>query len=134
MRLKFLAGALTLTALVGCGGGGSSSGSVSTDPAIVTQPATQAVAVGADVAFSVSATGSGLSYQWYEIPSGSTTGTAISMASSSTYRISAVTTGSSGGYYVQVTNGVGSVQSNTATLTVSASTGGGTVVVSSKPR
>ena len=84
-------------------------------PVITTQPASQAVASGANATFTVAATGSGLTYQWYQ---GST---AISGATSSTLTLTGVTTANAGNYSVKVTNSSG--QAITATgfaLTVGA--------------
>ena len=83
-------------------------------PVITTQPASQTVAVGGTVTFSVVATtASGtLSYQWYQdnsiIPSGTT----------STFGIANVQVANAGNYSVTVTNSAGSVTSANATLTV----------------
>ncbi|MCW3096232.1 MAG: uncharacterized protein JWL77_1850 [Chthonomonadaceae bacterium] len=71
----------------------------------------------------VTASGSGLSYQWYKDT------VAISGATSAGYSITTTATTDSGSYYVIVTNSAGHVQSNSVTLTVSASTGTGTVTV-----
>lgn len=76
-------------------------------PVITTQPASQAVASGANATFTVAATGSGLTYQWYQ---GST---AISGATSSTLALTGVTSANAGNYSVKVTNSSG--QAITAT-------------------
>ncbi len=83
-------------------------------PSITAQPANQTVAAGQSATFSVSATGtSPLSYQWQK------NGTAISGATSASYTTPATTSSDNGAQFtVTVTNSVGSVTSNAATLTV----------------
>jgi hypothetical protein len=85
---------------------------VDTGPAITGHPQSQVVNVGQPVAFTVSATGAGLTYQWRK------NGTNISGATSSSYAISSVTTADAGSYSCLVSNTCGSVESQTATLTV----------------
>lgn len=85
-------------------------------PAIATQPANQTVTEGRSVGFSVVATGSPLpTYQWRK------DGNAIPGATGRAYIIPAANTGHSGGYAVSVSNSAGTVTSNTALLTVTAS-------------
>jgi hypothetical protein len=81
-------------------------------PAITTQPTSSTVTAGANVTFTVVASGVGLSYQWRK------DGTAITGATSATYSLSAVQAANAGSYTVVVTNTAGSVTSNAATLTV----------------
>src|SRR5271163_997316 len=83
-------------------------------PLMITQPGNQAVTVGQTATFSVTATGTGpLTYQWF------VNGVPISGATSSTYTTPPTTAGQSGSVYtVTVSNSVGSVTSNGATLTV----------------
>src|SRR6202789_1208889 len=83
-------------------------------PLIITQPVNQTVAVGQTATFSVTATGSAtLTYQWFK------GGVAISGATSSTYTTPATVTGDSGSLFtVTVSNSLGTVTSNPATLTV----------------
>ena len=84
-------------------------------PAITTQPAAQSVTAGQTATFSVIATGTSLKYQWKK------GGTDISGATSSTYTTPATSMADSGAAYsVSVSNSVGSVTSNNATLTVTA--------------
>ena len=81
---------------------------VNTPPVIGAQPAAQAVCSGNTAAFTVAATGSGLTYQWY----GSSG--AISGATSASY-----TTGAAGSYYCVVSGTCSpAATSNTAALTV----------------
>jgi hypothetical protein len=95
-------------------------------PTITGQPASQSVAVGASVAFTVTASGDGpLTYQWKK------DGGDISGATSATYTIGSTSSASAGSYTVAVTNAYGTVTSSPATLSVSTpstpppSTGGG---------
>ena len=89
-------------------------------PSITTQPASQTITAGQTATFSVTASGTTpLSYQWRK------NGTAISGATSSSYTTPAETTSDNGAQFtVVVTNSVGSVTSNAATLTVNAATPG----------
>ena len=88
-------------------------GSTGTAPAITTQPSSQTVAPGANVTFSVVATGSPTpTYQWKK------GGTDIAGATLPTLPLPNVQAGDAGSYTVVVTNSAGSVTSSTATLTV----------------
>jgi hypothetical protein len=93
-------------------------------PTIITQPVGQTVATGGTTSFTVVAAGSGtLTYQWYRIPAGSTTATAVSGATSATYNVPATsTTNANNGdkYYVIVSNAYGQVVSQQVTLAVGA--------------
>jgi outer membrane protein assembly factor BamB len=102
----------------GCGGGSSSQGP--TAPSISKQPVSQSVTVGQSATFSVVATGtSPLSYQWQK------NGVAISSGAISpaytTPPTLATDTGSQ--FSVVVSNSVGQLTSNPATLTVLATAG-----------
>jgi hypothetical protein len=81
---------------------------------ITTQPPSQAVASGQTATFSVVANGTApLGYQWQK------DGAAISGATSASYTTPATTASDSGATFrVVVTNSVGSVTSNSATLTI----------------
>ena len=83
-------------------------------PAITTQPTSQAVTAGANVNFTVTASGTApLSYQWR------LNGANISGATSATLALTSVTVGQSGGSYTCfVTNSAGNATSSAATLTV----------------
>ena len=84
-------------------------------PSITVQPASQTITSGQSATLFVTATGSGqLSYQWYQGNSGNTTTTVG--GNSSTFTTPALTATTS--YWVKVTNSAGSVNSNTATVTV----------------
>jgi len=93
--------------------------STSGAPTITAQPASQSVATGASVSFSVTVTGtSPLSFQWRK------DGSSISGATASSLALSSVTTSDAGSYDVVVSNSVGSVTSSAATLSVTTSTSG----------
>ncbi len=97
-------------------------------PTITTQPVSQTITAGNSVTFTVAASGTGtLAYQWYF------GGTAISGATNSTYSIAAVAATDAGSYYVTVTNSIGSVSSNAATLTVTTATGDTTPTITTQP-
>ncbi len=84
-------------------------------PGIQTQPQSQTVTSGSNVQLSVTASGRpALAYQWYF------NGTAISGATSNTYSLSSVQAGNAGAYTVAITNAMGTVTSDQATLTVTA--------------
>ncbi|NYF51548.1 beta strand repeat-containing protein [Tunturiibacter gelidoferens] len=91
-------------------------------PTIITQPMSQTAAIGSTPTLTVVAVGSPtLTYQWYQKPAGSVTGTAVSGATSSTYTVPATATtinNDQDGYYVIVTNSYGSALSETATLAI----------------
>jgi hypothetical protein len=105
--------------VAGAGGSATSNAAtltVSGPPSITGQPANRSVTAGQTATFSVTATGSGtLAYQWKK------GGVAVRGATSSSYTTPATTTADSGSQFtVTVTNSVGSVNSNAATLTVAA--------------
>ncbi len=113
-------GTLTLTdnasnspQVISLTGTGSTTSAVA--PSITTQPASRTVTAGQTAAFTVAATGTApLTYQWKR------NGTAISGATSSSYTTPATTSSDNGAQFtVVVSNSVGSVTSNAATLTVS---------------
>jgi hypothetical protein len=89
-------------------------------PAIQTQPQSETVTAGSSVQFSVIASGRpAVTYQWYF------GGILISGATASTYNLSNPQASNAGNYTVLVSNMVGNVTSNAATLTVNAPGGGG---------
>ena len=91
-------------------------------PTIITQPVGQTVAVGGTTSFTVTASGTPtVSFQWYRIPAGQKTGTAISGATSATYNVPATATTSANdqdAYYVIVSNPYGQATSQLAPLAV----------------
>jgi hypothetical protein len=92
----------------------SSSTTTNTAPAITTQPSSVTVTAGLSATFSVIASGSApLTYQWFR------DGTTINGATQASYVLSASTAADSGATFsVTVSNSLGSVNSNSATLTV----------------
>jgi chitodextrinase len=92
----------------------SATDGTSLPPAITTQPASQTVSSGQTATFNVVATGTApLSYQWQK------NGANITGATSASYTTPAATTADSGSTFrVIVSNSLGSVTSNSATLTV----------------
>ena len=88
-------------------------GALPAAPSIQTHPQNQTVTAGTSVQFTVAATGfPPPTYQWTK------DGAAISGATGSSLNLSNVQTGDAGNYAVIVTNSLGSVTSNAATLTV----------------
>ena len=83
-------------------------------PTITTQPASQTINAGQTATFSVTASGTApLTYQWFQ------NGTAIGGATSTSYTTPVESVANSGTQFsVTVSNSAGSVNSNTATLTV----------------
>ena len=94
---------------------------VQSPPAITAQPAAVTTCVGSPATFSVTATGTNLSYQWQSAASCAGVFTNIAGATSSTYIIAAPTVAMSGTAYHVVITGVcvpASVTSNCVVLTV----------------
>jgi len=93
-------------------------------PAIVAQPADQAVVAPASATFNVTATGTSLSYDWQVSTDGGTTFTDVAGAPDApSLTIASSAVGQSGQRYrVRVSNPAGSVTSNPALLTVTAAT------------
>ncbi len=94
-------------------------------PTIITQPQGISVAVnGTTASFTVVASGTSppaLTYQWYRIPAGSVSGTAIVGATAATYNVpggSAAAANDQDRYYVKVSNSYGQAVSQDATLAV----------------
>ena len=97
------------------------SSSTCTPPAITTQPASKTITAGQSTTLSVVASGTTpLSYQWYVGASGNTT----SPVTGGTGSFINVTPASTTSYWVRVSNACGSANSSTATVTVTAATGG----------
>lgn len=103
--------ALAAIALAGCGGSGGGSGALAA-PKITTQPKNVTANVGGSATFRVSASGKGLTYQWFRNAS------AIPGATSATLTINPVSAQDFGTYYVQVTNATSVVNSGFATLSL----------------
>lgn len=84
-------------------------------PEITTQPSEVEVASGSCALLTVVASGANLKYQWYK------DGSAISGETYATLCIKSASTSSEGSYYVIVKNTAGSVQSDSAALTIGTS-------------
>src|ERR1035437_5731725 len=98
-------------------------------PVISIQPQSVVAAPGSSAVFLVVADGSApLAYQWM------LNGTAIASATNTSYIDGSVQPGDAGAYTVVVTNGVGSVTSQAATLTFSASATATSPVFSTQPK
>jgi hypothetical protein len=82
-------------------------------PVITSQPVSATVTSGGSASFSVTATGA-TGYQW------TFNGNNISGATGASYTLSSVTAANAGSYRVVVSNAAGSLNSDTATLTVNA--------------
>jgi len=82
------------------------------DPAILAHPQNQIAIIGSNATFTVTAGGTGLSYQWRK------DGADISGANAASYTRTAVTFADQGGYDVVVTGAYGALTSSVATLTV----------------
>jgi sugar lactone lactonase YvrE len=89
---------------------------VNTAPTITAQPANQTVIAGSTTTLSVTATGNpAVTYQWRK------DGVNLSGATSNALSLSNVTSANAGSYTCVITNTVGSITSNSATLTVNPS-------------
>jgi hypothetical protein len=102
-------------------------------PAVTGQPASQAVASGSTVVFTVAATGSPLSYQWSSpggqpLADGAFAGGAISGSSGPTLVINGATAANAGAYTCTITNSGGSVTTAGATLSINSATDAGRLV------
>jgi hypothetical protein len=95
---------------------------INVPPTIVQQPVSQTVAIGSTPTLTVVASGTpNLTYAWYRVPAGATTGTAIPGASSASYVVPASATtiaNNQDAYYVVVTNAIGQAASQSALLTI----------------
>jgi uncharacterized repeat protein (TIGR01451 family) len=89
---------------------------VNTPLTIVTPPANQSVCVGGTATFTVGVTGSPVSYQWYKGQALLTGQTSNSLV------LASVATGDAATYSVVTSGGCGTVQTNSAILSVNAST------------
>ena len=88
-------------------------------PAITTQPQNLSVSAGSSAAFSVVATGSALTYQWQRSNDAGVTFSNVAGATAASYSLTAAAAGDDNARFrVVVSNSIGSVTSNPATLTV----------------
>ena len=116
------AGNYSVTVTNGVGSVTSSIAIVAVGSSITANPASVSLHPTQTALFSVSGQGLGpLSYQWYQIPSGGTTGVALSGATSSDYVTPPVDISYDGAqYYATVTDACGPLTSAEASLTVTA--------------
>ena len=116
------AGNYSVTVTNGVGRVTSSVAVVAVGSSITSNPTSLSLHPAQTALFSVLGQGIGpLSYQWYQIPSGGTTGLALSGATSSSYVTPAVDATYNGAqYYATVTDSCGPLTSTDATLTVTA--------------
>jgi len=106
----------TVTLTIGSGGGGSPAA-----PSFTTQPSSQTISDGGTVIFSVGVAGSpSPACQWYFGGNALSDGNGISGSATATLVISGAGAANVGNYYCTATNSSGSVQSNTATLSLAA--------------
>lgn len=96
---------------------------VNTAPAITGQPVNVAVCSGSGASFTVTATGSGIGYQWEMSTDGGTTWNPIGGATSATYTIASTTTGMNNNRYRCIVTGTctPAAVSSAAILTVNSS-------------
>ena len=100
-------------ALTSCGGGGGGGSPINTAPQIDIQPLSTSVYEGVQAVFSLGASGSSLTYQWWK------NGVPVSGATSPTYTITTTTVADNGASIYVIVSGSGApVTSNTVTLTV----------------
>ncbi len=90
--------------------------SLSSGPQILTQPSGKFTSVGGSATFTVTAAGSGLTYQWY------LNGTPISGATLSSYTVTNAQASDAGTYTVMVTDSQGTITSFPVTLSVNTGT------------
>jgi len=91
---------------------GTATLAVNTPPVVTTQPVSIAQCVGGNATFSVTATGTGLTYQWRK------NGTNIPGATGSSLTLTSITPADAGNYDVLITGTCGNAASVAATLTV----------------
>jgi hypothetical protein len=113
-------GNYSVTVTNGLGSVASTLASVVVGSSITSNPISRSVSATQTATFSVSATGlSPFAYQWFQIPSGGTTGVAIPDATSSIYTTPAVDSSYNGSqYYATVTDSCSTMTSTDASLTV----------------
>lgn len=120
-RARLLISTAAILAIAGCGSGskngsGGNGGNGDVAPTITSEPSPLTVTAGQSATFSVTATGKPApAYQWQK------NSTNISGATTSSYTIGSTTTSDAGSYQVVVSNSVGTVTSNSASLTVDSS-------------
>ncbi len=121
---------LMALSLSGCQGYSSPGGNGPSAPYITTQPVNQTVNAGQTATFTAAATGSPTpTAQWQVSTDGGVTFSNLSGATSTTLSFTTVASQTGNKYRVVFTNTAGSVNSSAATLTVNATTTGGTTDV-----
>jgi uncharacterized delta-60 repeat protein len=103
---------ITVTPVAGSCNGQPVSFTITVTSVITTQPQPQTVCSGSAASFSVTASGTGATYQWKK------DGADINGATSSTYSIASATAANAGQYSVAVTGSCGTVTSTTVALVV----------------
>jgi tripartite-type tricarboxylate transporter receptor subunit TctC len=117
--LRWLALFVMSALVAACGGGGGGGGTgpapVAMAPSITSHPASVSAAPGATATFGVTASGDSLSYQWHQ------DGVEIAGATGTSYTTPPLSAADNGAAFtVTVSNSLGSVTSNVATLTTGA--------------
>lgn len=107
---------VVITASCGSVTSAQASLTVNAGSAITTQPSSQTVCAGANVTFTVAATGTGLGFQWRR------GGVDLPGATGASLTLNNVTASDAGNYDVVVSASCGNLTSNIATLTVNATT------------
>jgi len=121
---------LMVLSLAGCQGYSSPGGNGPNAPYITTQPVNQTVNAGQTATFTAAATGSPTpTAQWQVSTDGGVTFSNLSGATSTTLSFTTAASQTGNKYRIVFTNTAGSVNSSAATLTVNASTTGGTTDV-----
>lgn len=111
--LRLIGAAVSVCALVSACGGGGSDAPAPTPTTITAQPQNQSVMTGSTATFSVSATGSNLTYQWQR------NGVAIGGAMAAAYTTPAAASSDNGAQYTVVVSGAGgNVTSGVAQITL----------------
>jgi hypothetical protein len=98
--------------------------SVYSNPTITVQPTNQTSCSGKSTSFALTATGTGITYQWYKGGIAVSNGGNISGATTNTLSINPTNTTDAGNYYCTISGSspcIGSVTSGTVSLTVNAS-------------
>jgi hypothetical protein len=120
MTQLFLLGVPALIATLGCNGERGTPGQPAVvAPSITMQPAAQSIIAGQNASFSVTASGTSVSYQWRRSTDGGTNFIDVVGATSAAFALTAVPLADNAHQFrVVVSNSAGSVTSNAASLTV----------------
>ncbi|MBL0313490.1 MAG: hypothetical protein IPP78_12415 [Holophagaceae bacterium] len=119
-RLYLFASVPALISVLGCSTGSDAPGQPAVvAPSITVQPAAQAIIVGQNASFSVTATGASISYQWRRSTDGGANFSDVAGATNATLSLTAVPLADNAHQFrVVVSNSAGSATSNAASLTV----------------